>query len=143
MWTFQQLFHHFASPLCPIIVDHELLRLFSQLVDGMEQHTINTKRWKEAKKTIAHMTDVLDLGRTTLLKANVIRFLDVLIKHSRANRRKIKGLKADMKVLESKYAQLQRDYTKRKNDTPTTNLILDTHSSQQMREATTISFKVS
>ncbi len=70
-----------------------------KFVDGLEQHTVNTKRWKNAKRNVGLLPDVLYLGRTNLLKADVVRFLNVLIRHSRASRRIFKGLKADIKVM--------------------------------------------
>ena len=136
------IFENFTNPLFePIIIDNQVLRIFSSFIDKLEKHKINTKILKEAKKTIEKFPD--DLFSTNILKTNVIRFLNVLIKNSRANRRKIKGLKTDIEDIENKYTKLQEDYTKLKKSKQTTNLLLDTNSSKLMREATTIFVSIS
>jgi hypothetical protein len=136
------IFENFTNPLFePIIIDNQVLRIFSSFIDKLEKHKINTKILKEAKKTIEKFPD--DLFSTNILKSNVIRFLNVLIKNSRANRRKIKGLKTDIEDIENKYTKLQEDYTKLEKSKQSTNLILDTNSSKLMREATTIFVSIS
>ena len=136
------IFENFTNPLFePIIIDNQVLRIFSGFIDKLEKHKINTKLLKEAKKTIEKFPD--DLFSTNILKSNVIRFLNVLIKNSRANRLKIKGLKTDIEDIENKYTKLQEDYTKLEKSKQTTNLLLDTNSSKLMREATTIFVSIS
>ncbi len=136
------IFQNFVNPLFePIIIDNQVLRIFSGFIDNLEKHKINTKLLKEAKKNIENFPD--DLFNTNILKSNVIRFLNVLIKNSRTNRRKIKGLKTDIEDIENKYNKLKQDYTKLKKSKQSRNIILDTNSSKLMREATTISYTVS
>ena len=138
----QCIIENFMNPLFePIIIDKQVLRIFSKFIDKLDKNEINTKILKEAKKSIEKFPD--DLFSTNILKSNVIRFLNVLIKKTRANRRKIKGLKTDIEDIENKYTKLQEDYTKLKKSKQTTNLLLDTNSSKLMREATTISYTVS
>ena len=80
MWNVRQLLHHLSSPLFPIAIERDALGLFSQWIDWMERHnTMNAKRWTTVKQAVA-LAD-LDLARTPLLKASVMRFLDVLIRH--------------------------------------------------------------
>ena len=138
----QCIFQNFANPLFePIIIDKQIIRIFNKLIDKLDKHEINTKLLKEAKRNIESFPD--DLFSTNILKSNVIRFLNVLIKNSRANRRKIKGLKTDIEDIENKYTKLQEDYTKLKKSKQSTNVILDTNSSKLMREATTIFVSIS
>jgi hypothetical protein len=138
----QCIFQNFMNPLFePIIIDNHVLRIFSSFIDKLDKHKINTKLLKEAKRNIESFPD--DLFSTNILKSNVIRFLNVLIKNSRANRRKIKGLKTDIEDIENKYTKLKQDYTKLKKSKQSTNVILDTNSSKLMREATTIFVSIS
>jgi hypothetical protein len=138
----QSIFENFMNPLFePIIINKQVLQTFNDFINKLDKNKINTKLLKEAKKTIDNFPD--DLFGTNILKSNVIRFLNVLIKHSRTNRRKIKLLKTDIEDIENKYTKLQQDYTKLKKSKQSTNLILDTNSSKQMRDATTIFVSIS
>ena len=118
-----------------------MLQTFGDFIDKLDKPKINTKVLKEAKKTFDNFPD--DLFGTTILKTNVIRFLNVLIKQSRSNRLKMKLLKTDIDDIETKYTRLQKEYTKLKKSKQTTNVILDTNLSKQMREATTIFVSIS
>lgn len=138
----QSLFENFGNPLfTPIIINKRLLQTFGDFIDKLDKPKINTKVLKEAKKTFDNFPD--DLFGTTILKTNVIRFLNVLIKQSQSNRLKMKLLKTDIDDIETKYTRLQKEYTKLKKSKQTTNVILDTNLSKQMREATTIFVSIS
>lgn len=123
------LLQNYANPLFePIIIDRRVLNIFSDI-------TPNTKQLKKAKRSLTQFAD--DSLSTSILKTNMVRLVDMFIQIQEEHDAIVSQLTAENKYLSDRNARLQRELKTRPTAT-TRHLMLDTNSSQLLKNAMTI-----
>lgn len=123
------ILQNYVNPLFePIIVDSQVLKIFSRFADT-KQPTI--KQFKAVKKALEQIPD--DIFSTNIMKTNIVRFLDTVIKIQEDNEATIEKLQSDNMYLNDQNAKLKARPT-----ATTRHLMLDANSSQLLKNAMTI-----
>jgi len=117
----------------PIIIDNKIIKIFRELVDTLDVNQPIEKQFKKTKRLLKQIPN--DDFSTHILKTNLIVFLDTIIQIQRTNDKQIKKLR-------SKLLYKNKLLIKTKSSQQSV-VILDTSSSQQLRDATTFGFTVS
>jgi hypothetical protein len=128
---------HFVNPLFePIIIDKQVLTLFSK--KELATKKSNLKKMKYIKKALEQFPD--DSFSTSILKTNLIQFIDVLIEFQQQNEDKIANLKTENFYLEKYCNRLKRKNRVLKLRPVMSHLIFDSSLSKEFRDAMSFNF---
>ena len=128
---------HLINPLFePIIIDKQVLSLFSK--KGLTTPKSILKKMKETKMSLEQFPD--DSFSTSVLRKNLIQFIDVFIEFQQQTKHKNDELKTDNFYLKKHCNRLKRKNRVLKLRPVMSHLILNSSSSNEFRDAMSFNF---